>query len=62
MKLPWIPKRPLPWLVAIAILGWITLRLTGFHATAKCGDGSYSCSRHHSGTCSGHHGVARWLR
>jgi len=27
-------------------------------ATARCGDGSYSFSEHHSGTCSGHHGVA----
>lgn len=30
-------------------------------ATAQCRDGSYSFSRHRSGTCSGHHGVARWL-
>jgi hypothetical protein len=30
-------------------------------ATAKCNDGTYSFSKHHSGTCSGHHGVAEWL-
>jgi hypothetical protein len=30
-------------------------------ATAVCRDGTYSYSRHHSGTCSRHGGVARWL-
>ena len=30
-------------------------------ATAKCKDGSYSKSKHHSGTCSSHGGVAQWL-
>ena len=30
-------------------------------ATAKCKDGTYSFSKHHSGTCSGHKGVAEWL-
>ena len=30
-------------------------------ATAKCRDGSYSYSQHHSGTCSHHGGVAAWL-
>ena len=30
-------------------------------ATAKCRDGSYSYSQHHSGTCSHHGGVAVWL-
>lgn len=30
-------------------------------ATAKCRDGTYSYSRHHSGTCSHHGGVAKWL-
>lgn len=29
-------------------------------ATAQCKDGTYSHSMHHSGTCSGHHGVATW--
>lgn len=29
-------------------------------ATAHCGDGTYSFSRHHSGTCSRHGGVAEW--
>lgn len=31
-------------------------------ATAQCTDGAYSFSRHHQGTCSGHGGVAEWLR
>jgi Protein of unknown function (DUF3761) len=30
-------------------------------ATAKCKDGTYSKSKHHSGTCSSHGGVAQWL-
>lgn len=30
-------------------------------ATARCEDGDYSFSRHRSGTCSGHGGVAQWL-
>ena len=30
-------------------------------ASAVCRDGTYSFSRHRSGTCSGHGGVARWL-
>lgn len=30
-------------------------------ATAKCVDGTYSFSQHHSGTCSYHGGVAQWL-
>ena len=30
-------------------------------ATAHCNDGTYSFSQHHSGTCSGHGGVAQWL-
>jgi len=30
-------------------------------ATAKCRDGTYSFSQHHSGTCSHHGGVANWL-
>ena len=29
--------------------------------TAKCKDGTMSYSAHHSGTCSGHGGVAEWL-
>jgi Protein of unknown function (DUF3761) len=31
-------------------------------ASAQCRDGSYSFSLHHSGTCSHHGGVSRWLR
>jgi Protein of unknown function (DUF3761) len=30
-------------------------------ATAECRDGDWSYSQHHSGTCSGHGGVAQWL-
>src|ERR1700686_4869713 len=30
-------------------------------ATAQCNDGSYSFSRHRSGTCSHHGGVRQWL-
>ncbi len=30
-------------------------------ATAQCRDGSYSFSRHRSGTCSHHGGVGKWL-
>ena len=30
-------------------------------ATARCRDGTYSFSLHHSGTCSHHGGVATWL-
>ncbi len=31
-------------------------------ATAKCKDGTYSFSLHHSGTCSGHRGVSSWIK
>lgn len=31
-------------------------------ATAKCADGTYSFSAHHSGTCSHHGGVAVWYK
>lgn len=31
-------------------------------ASARCGDGSYSFSQSHRGTCSHHGGVASWLR
>jgi uncharacterized low-complexity protein len=31
-------------------------------ATAKCRDGTYSYSKHASGTCSHHGGVRRWIR
>lgn len=30
-------------------------------ASAKCKDGTYSFSKHRSGTCSGHKGVNKWL-
>ncbi len=28
--------------------------------SAVCRDGTFSYSHHHSGTCSGHHGVSEW--
>jgi hypothetical protein len=31
-------------------------------ASARCRDGSYSFSLHHSGTCSHHGGVSSWLK
>jgi hypothetical protein len=31
-------------------------------ASARCKDGTYSSSQHRSGTCSGHKGVAEWLK
>lgn len=31
-------------------------------ATAQCRDGTYSYSKHFSGTCSHHHGVKYWYR
>jgi|GEM_PF-4886095 hypothetical protein len=49
-------------LVLLILVAAIAMRLTGVGATAKCRDGTYSWSRHHSGTCSGHHGVAEWYR
>lgn len=30
-------------------------------ASALCKDGTYSFSKHRSGTCSGHKGVKKWL-
>jgi Protein of unknown function (DUF3761) len=30
-------------------------------ATAQCSDATWSYSKHHSGTCSGHGGVSQWL-
>jgi hypothetical protein len=30
-------------------------------AAAQCKDGTYSMSKHHSGSCSHHGGVAKWL-
>ena len=30
-------------------------------ATARCNDGTYSCSQNRSGTCSSHGGVACWI-
>lgn len=30
-------------------------------ATARCGDGSYSFSQSHRGTCSHHGGVSQWM-
>jgi hypothetical protein len=38
-----------------------TSKKSGSAATALCKDGSSSYSQHHSGTCSGHGGVEKWL-
>ena len=57
-----ITNRLALWLTVALIVTVIALRLIGFRATAQCRDGSYSWSAHHRGTCSGHHGVRRWLR
>jgi hypothetical protein len=51
-------------LVGVALLG--AAQLAGADtappgATARCHDGTYSFSQHHSGTCSHHGGVAVWL-
>lgn len=35
--------------------------VSGQTATAECRDGTLSYSQSHSGTCSGHKGVAKWL-
>lgn len=38
-----------------------TVNPPGAVPTALCRDGTYSYSQHHSGTCSHHGGVAKWL-
>ena len=51
-------------LVVVLLLGELTASASArppLGATAKCRDGTYSHSRHHSGTCSYHGGVATWL-
>ena len=59
-----------PFVVGIVVAGLaavpaFALRTGGIAAppgaTAKCVDGTYSYSLHHSGTCSHHGGVAQWL-
>ena len=55
------------WLAALVLLATsLTTGASGAAppppgATAQCRDGTYSYSQHHSGTCSHHGGVARWL-
>ena len=39
-----------------------TIAASPANATAKCKDGSYSTSAHHSGSCSHHGGVERFLK
>ncbi len=57
--------RPSLLLVAVLVAGaWPIAAAVGAPppgATARCRDGSYSYSQHHSGTCSHHGGVAVWL-
>src|SRR6266849_3835881 len=53
------------WL-ALALLAAIPVVLPGqgrppAGARARCRDGTYSFSKHHSGTCSHHGGVGAWL-
>jgi hypothetical protein len=58
-------KAPIPrWLFVLLLLlaALMAIRAAGIGATARCRDGSYSWSRHHSGTCSWHKGVAEWFR
>ena len=45
--------------LAVTVVGAATAAPPG--ATARCRDGTYSYSKHHSGTCSHHGGVAKWL-
>ncbi len=54
--------------VFLAVAAAVTAAATGAAtaasppgATALCRDGTYSFSKHHSGTCSHHGGVAKWL-
>lgn len=51
-----------PWAIVGAVVLGIML-VIGLHlgATAKCNDGFFSYSQHHSGTCSWHGGVEEWL-
>ncbi len=46
-------------LLAVSVAGVAAASPPG--ATALCRDGTYSYSKHHSGTCSHHGGVAKWL-
>jgi uncharacterized protein DUF3761 len=46
-------------IAAVAVVPAATAAPPG--ATARCVDGTYSYSQHHSGTCSHHGGVAQWL-
>jgi hypothetical protein len=48
--------------IALVVSGSVSLAATPPPgATAVCRDGTYSFSQHHSGTCSHHGGVAKWL-
>jgi hypothetical protein len=46
--------------LALALFLGGVLRDVVFPPTARCADGTYSYSAHHSGTCSWHGGVAQW--
>jgi hypothetical protein len=48
---------------ALTAAGWASVAIAGApaDATARCADGTYSFSATHSGTCSHHGGVTRWL-
>jgi len=50
--------------LAVGLAGLVTPLADAKHppdATARCRDGTYSYSKHHSGTCSHHGGVAQWF-
>jgi hypothetical protein len=51
------PSRPLP---PNAVPGGAPAN-TNAAPTAKCKDGTFSYSKHHTGSCSHHGGVAQWL-
>ena len=46
--------------IVLIYIGFEVARNVWFPPTAICGDGSYSWSAHHRGTCSWHHGVRAW--
>ena len=58
-------KRKIGWWIAFAILAGTYLAKTnhlGEDPMAECRDGSLSYSAQHSGACSWHGGVSRWIR
>jgi hypothetical protein len=59
-----VVRRSLPFLASAAVFAFPAATASASAppgATARCRDGTYSFSHHHSGTCSHHGGVAQWL-